>query len=410
MISKISLFKEHYRVAYASIRSRRTRSILTLFGIIVGVASVVTVVSLGEGVKQQISNDTHRQGKDVLVLRPGRTSSSLVGSLTFAPSGSRVLTDNELTAVENVEGITRTVPFSVISAVPSYDGRIYDQAQIIGTTGDMPKMSNVKVEIGAFFDNDTTTQKVAVIGQSVAEKLFGENVPVGKIMKIRDQDFVVRAVLEKADVGPFSEDNNFNNAILIPYQVGKVLTGGNGQYYQIIAQVDNPKDIDKVASAINVAVKNEHGGMSDFSVIKPGDSIVIANNMTYLVARLIFAVATIALLLGGINIMNIILVSVTERTQEIGIRKAVGATSRQIFNQFLMEATLLSLWDASIGMVISIIINLVLRITTNLQPVVTWEPIAISVAVSILIGIIFGTVPAVKAARKDPIEALRSSQ
>ncbi len=406
---RFSLLRENYRIALASVRTRRMRSLLTLFGVIVGVASVVTIASLGEGLKHQIAGEAHKQGGDIIVVKPGKLTSSPMSNLTNAPSGAIALTDNDVSAIGKVDGVSRIVPFSVVSAVPSYDQKTYEGAQIVGTTGNMPALTGAVVEFGAFFEPDNTSQKVAVIGPLVAEKLFGENVPVGKILKIRDQEFVVRGVLEKTSPSPLSNDSNFNNAILIPYQVGKILTGGNGQFYQVMVKVDNEGQTKQVASDITSVIQKEHGGQQDFSVIKSSDSILFASNLTTAVTSLVGAVALISLLLGGISIMNVMLVSVTERTQEIGIRKAVGATSRQIYSQFLMEAMVLSLWGAMVGVMTSVVINIVLRVTTNLQPIITWQPVVVSVFVSVAVGVIFGTAPAVKASRKDPIEALRSS-
>lgn len=406
----ITLFRENYRIALASVRSRRMSSFLTLVGVIVGVVSVVTIASLGEGVKNQILHEAHRQGGDVVVIKPGKQVGSPLNSLSSAPTGSTVLTDKDVSATKNVEGISEVVPLAVISAAPSYQDHSYDGAVVIGTTGKMPELTGAKLEFGAFFDDESPNRKVAIIGPHVAENLFKEAIPIGKTIKIRDQDFVVRGVLEKAQPGPLSTDTNFNSAVIIPAQMGKILTGGNGNYYEIVAKVSDPDKVKKVAADITSAVQKEHGNLQDFSVIKSSDNVLFANNLVGTITALTGALAVISLLIGGVSIMNIMLVSVTERTREIGIRKAVGASNQQIRVQFLMEAAVLSLWGAFIGLGVAGLINIVLRVATNLQPVITWQPVVASVIVSVVVGIIFGTAPAVKAARKDPIEALRSGQ
>ena len=179
---------------------------------------------------------------------------------------------------------------------------------------------------------------MAIIGPHVAENLFQEAIPIGKTIKIRDQDFIVRGVLEKANPGPLSTDANFNNAVIIPAQMGKILTGGNGNYYEIVAKVSDADRVKKVAADITSAVQKEHGNLQDFSVIKSSDNVLFANNLVGTVTALTGALAVISLLIGGVSIMNIMLVSVTERTREIGIRKAVGASNQQIRAQFLMES------------------------------------------------------------------------
>ncbi len=406
----VTLFRENYRIALASVRSRRMSSFLTLVGVIVGVVSVVTIASLGEGVKNQILHEAHRQGGDIVVIKPGTQAGSPLNALSSAPTGSTVLSDNDVSATRKVDGVSEVVPLAVISAAPSYQDRSYSGAVVIGTTGKMPELAGAKVEFGVFFEDDSPNKKVAIIGPHVAEQLFQEAIPIGKTIKIRDQDFVVRGVLEKSQPGPLSTDSNFNNAVLIPSQMGKILTGGSGNYYEIMAKVSNPDKTKQVAAGIVSAVQKEHGNLQDFSVIKSSDNVLFANNLVGTITALTGALAIISLLIGGVSIMNIMLVSVTERTREIGIRKAVGASNQQIRVQFLMEAAVLSLWGAFIGLGVAGLINIVLRVLTNMQPVITWQPVVASVLVSVLVGIIFGTAPAVKAARKDPIEALRSGQ
>ncbi len=404
----ITLLRENYRIALASVRARRMSSFLTLVGVIVGVVSVVTIASLGEGVKNQILHEAHRQGGDIVVIKPGTQAGSPLNALTSIPAGSTVLSDNDVNATRKVDGVNEVVPLMVVSAAPSYQDRSYNEAVVIGTTSKMPELTGATIEFGTFFDDESPNKKVAIIGPHVAEKLFQEAIPIGKTIKIRDQDFIVRGVLEKSQPGPLSTDSNFNNAVLIPDQVGKILVGGSGNYYEIMARVADADKTKQVAAGITSAIQKEHGNLQDFSVIKSSDNVLFANSLVGTITALTGALASIALLIGGVSIMNIMLVSVTERTREIGIRKAVGASNQQIRAQFLMEAAVLSLWGAFIGLGVAGLINVVLRVMTDLQPVITWQPVVVSVLVSVLVGIIFGTAPAIKAARKDPIEALRS--
>lgn len=401
-------------MALASVRSSRFRSFLTLLGIIVGVVSIITIFSLGEGVKRQVVGEAHRLGGDIITIRPGTalpgTNSALSSIGINGVSGSGKLSEEDVNAIKNVQNVDAVVPLSIISGVPSYEGETYGGGVIIGTTSKMPKVTGVNVEFGVFFDDDDTTRKAVIIGPKVAEQLFHEAIPIGKSMKIRDQDFIVRGVLEKIETGPLGTEADFNNAIIIPYQTGKILTGSNVNIYEVIAKTTSPGLSDGVSADIANTIKGHHGGQQDFTVIKSGDNVLLANSVVRMITSLTGAVAVVSMLIGGISIMNIMLVSVTERTREIGIRKAVGATNRQIRTQFLMEAVVLSLWGAGIGVLIAGTINIIIRVTTNFQPVITWQPALASVLVAVVVGTVFGTAPAIKASRKDPIESLRTGR
>jgi len=178
--------------------------------------------------------------------------------------------------------------------------------------------------------------------------------------------------------------------------------------YEILVKAGPAEPANTVADHINAELTKAHGSQQDFTVLKAGETLNVTSNILSLLTSLIGGIAAISLLVGGIGILNVMLVSVTERMQEIGIRKAVGATSRQIMNQFLVEATVLSLIGGIIGVIISLLINIVLRVSTSLQPSLSWRVFLLAVGVSVAVGIIFGTIPALKAARKDPIEALRN--
>jgi ABC-type antimicrobial peptide transport system permease subunit len=233
-------------------------------------------------------------------------------------------------------------------------------------------------------------------------------VPLGQGFSFHDQDFVVRGIFKEFKNATLSLDTDFNNAIFIPYSVAQDLTENNASIYEILAVPGNPAKADAVADTITKNLTQSHGNQQDFTVLKQDESLNVTSTILNLLTRLIGGIAAISLLVGGIGIMNVMLVSVTERMHEIGIRKAIGATSRQIMSQFLIEATILSLVGGVIGVILSIVVNFVIRIFTDIQPVVSWQVVVIAAGVSLVVGIIFGTAPALKAARKDPIEALRN--
>jgi putative ABC transport system permease protein len=408
------MFNDNLQMAIASIRANRLRSILTLLGIIIGVVSVITSVSIGEGVKRQINTETNKLGLDVLSIRPGniheRDGEGLVSNINSLSrsSQSASLSESDLEAIRKVNDINTVVPLSFVSGLPKSDTRDFKDGVVIGTTNSLPDMLQQEVEFGGFFDSNDEDSKVAVIGTRVAEKLFGEYAPLGETFSVRGQQFIVRGVFEKFDVGALSSGVDLNNALFIPYGTAKSIGGNNVQFYEILARLDNQNNTNNAIATITNELKKTRGGEQDFSILKANDSVASTNNVINLVTTMIIFIAIISMVVGGIGIMNITLVSVTERTREIGIRKAVGATNAQIGQQFLIEATMLSFWGAIIGVALAGVLNLILRIFTNMQPIIMWEVVAFASAVSIVIGIIFGAAPAYKAAKKDPIEALRS--
>lgn len=410
---KFSIFFENYKVALTAVKSSRTRSILTLIGIIVGVVSVVTVMSLGEGVKHQVEKEANRLGGDILVIKPEAvTPSDLSFSSIKNGAGPSVgaLNENDIKAANSTSGVDKIAPMATISGVPARDKFTDNSAIIVGTNHKMPKLAGVKLDFGNFFNEYDTDEKAAVIGSDVADKLFKDVAPVGQTIKIRDQDFIVRGVLEKNQTDLLGLEINFNKAVFIPYNSAITVSGDTANIYEILVKTKTVGSAKDVANNLTKSMLASHGNQHDFSIMKPGDNVLMASSVLRLITGLVTSVAIIAMLIGGISIMNIMLVSVTERTHEIGIRKAVGATDRQIGMQFMMEAIVLSVWGAIFGLILSGFINVAIRLSTDFQPIITWQPAVLAVVISIFMGVVFGTMPAIKASKKDPIEALRSSE
>lgn len=409
-----SLTRGNVKTAIASVRASKWRSLLTMMGVIIGIVSVVTVVSIGEGVKQQVVAQTNHLGKDLITVRPGQiVNRDAEGNITgvnlfagYTTTGS--LTDEDVKTIRETPGVNKAVPLSIVAGQVSYDKKDHPGYMVIGTTTDLPAVLSQKIPYGDFFSSDDSIENGAIIGMNVAEDIFGQDVPLGQSFDFQGQPFIVRGVFDEFRTAPLSLETDFNDAIFIPYQVAQELTDKKTLIYEILATPSSSADADTVAGDITSNLKEAHGNQEDFTVLKQDESLGITNNILNLLTRLIAGIAAISLLVGGIGIMNVMLVSVTERMQEIGIRKAVGATSRQIMTQFMVEATVLSVVGGLIGVAASLLINVLLRIFTSLQPVISWQVIAVAAGVSLAVGIIFGTAPALKAARKDPIEALRN--
>jgi putative ABC transport system permease protein len=403
------MFRGNVKMAWAAIRAARWRSFLTMLGIIIGVVSVVTIVSLGEGVKQQVAKQIKSTGENIVTVIPGNieANTSSVTSGGIGARGTQTLSDRDYAIVDQTEGIAQAVPFSTVSGVPQVEDISYPQASVFGTNQDMADVLQLKVEFGVFFSDAEQNRQVAVIGKRVAERLFQENVPTGRTLTVRGEDFIVRGILEETKTSSFSAAPNYNEAILIPYPVAARLNNGVAPIYQIVAKPDTGVTPEQAKAAISERLYFAHGNQEDVTVLTQDDLLSSNNEVLSLLTQLITAVAAVSLLVGGIGIMNIMLVAVSERTSEIGIRKAVGATNSQILGQFLVEAVVLSFAGGILGIIAAIAVNMLIRILTSLQPALSLPVIGLSVAVSVLVGVVFGIAPAVKAARKHPIDALR---
>jgi putative ABC transport system permease protein len=404
-----SITRGNFRVARAALRSNRWRSFLTMLGIIIGVSSVITVVSIGQGIKQQVAGQINHVGRDLITVRPGHVDPSSVRSLAnisvMPASGS--LSNKDVAAIQKTPGVATAVPLSVIGGAIKGDNGDYSGGPVIATSPELPAILNQSVAFGSFFSTNDNGDDVAILGQDAATKLFSAQVPLGQTFSFRGHDFMVRGILNEFASAPLAADIDFNNAIFIPSATAQELTNSSAVPYEILTKPVLASQTAKTAAAINASLLKVHGDSQDFSVLQQSQTLAQTTGVLNLLTQLITSVAAISLLVGGIGIMNIMLVSVTERLHEIGIRKAVGATNRQILSEFMAEATMLSVIGSLVGIGISLVINLVLRILTDLTPVVDWKIIVLASGISIIVGILFGTAPALKAARKDPIAALR---
>jgi putative ABC transport system permease protein len=407
-----AVMRGNLRMAISGIRGAKWRSVLTMLGVIVGIVAVVTVVSIGDGVKRQVAGTLDHYGKDLIIVRPGQvTSDHMISAnnsdVLFGMSNTTSLTASDVTTVQRTPGITQVAPLGVVSGTPQADGKTVPGVFVLATDSGLDGILRQSVEEGDFWDVESANKNVAVIGQKVAGKLFGEPVPLGRTFTFRGQEFIVRGVFAQWVNVPFSPTANFNDAIFIPYQAASRITHNNAGLYAILAKTGTPKTVPAATTVLTSRLEKAHGGQKDFSVLGPKDSINASAEVVHLLSVWIWAVAVISLLIGGVGIMNIMLLSVTERMHEIGVRKAIGATGRQILGQFVLEATVLSLVGGAIGIILSLSVVGLLYAYTNLKPVISWDAVGIATAVSLVIGIVFGTAPAVKAARKDPIQALR---
>lgn len=403
-----------YKMALASIRSARWRSSLTMMGIIIGISSVVTIASLGEGLKAQVSDQINQLGGNVLTIRSGnvvsKNSDGSVASVNpLALFSASTLTDRDVTTIQNLEGIGAVAPMSLITNSIGYEDREMNNVYVVSSTPDLNVVLRDKVNFGAFFTPEDANENYAVIGTSIAEELFGGVNPVGQTFTISDTTFLVRGVHEPFQAGVLSTIGiDLNYSIIIPPATGKRISENRAQIAQILVQVPDQKRLEVAQLELQHEIRTNHKGQNNFTILKQEELANVSDDIINAATAVISGIAAISLIVGGIGIMNTLLVSVSERTREIGIRKAVGATNRQILRQFLMEGLVLSLVGGVIGIALAVAGNFLLRIYTDFRPVITLPIILIALGTAVTIGVIFAVMPALQAARKHPIEALRN--
>jgi len=402
----MSLSRDNFRLAYRSLKAAKARSFLTMLGIIIGVSAVIMVVCIGQGLKQQIAGQLGRYGQNILSVTPGPSSTSGFGTVTgMSGTNSSLLTNNDLITVESTPGVAEAVPLATASGSMTGDHTV-SSPFIVATNANFPDIINQSFSSGGFFDSNYGSRTV-VLGANIAQKLFNNNAPLGQTLTWRGQQFLVAGVYNIFNAPPFSVESNFDNAVFVPYTSAQQVSGNTLGIYQILARSSNVTQTLHVVAAVRSALVNAHGGSNDVTVTRASDSNGASNQTIHLLTMLVAGAAIIALVVGGVGIMDVMLVSVTERMQEIGLRKAIGATNRQIMRQFVAEAFVLSVLGALAGVVIAVAGVGLLRAYTSIQAILVWQVMVFAPLIAVAVGVFFGSMPALKAARKDPIDALR---
>lgn len=383
-----------------------------MLGVIIGVFSVVVIVSVGVGIRQQITGQIKQLGADLITVLPGENVSSgasgLLNQVNLLPTlGTGSLSQSDLTLIGSTKGVNIAVPMSTITGPVVINGNQFSNAQVIATTDNFPLIVNQQPVYGQFFQTGDVDPDEAIVGQNVAIQLFKENIPIGRTFQIRGQMFTVEGVFNQFNTSPLTPISNYNNAIFIPYNVGQAMSGNQAQIYEIFVKPKNVSQTNQTAQAIRNVLTSNHGGQTDFSVLEQKQDLAVADSTLDTLTVLIATVAAVSLLVGGIGIMNIMLVSVMERTHEIGVRKAIGGTNKQILMQFLIEAGIIGLIGGIIGIILSFVADLLIRYFTTLEPAINLPIVLIAIGIALLAGIVFGTTPAFKASRKNPIDSLR---
>ncbi len=404
------LLKTHYKLARSAIKENRTRSLLTGLGIAIGVASIILILSLMGSISNLIKEQTKEIGADLIVVRPNSSKdniTSIVEEFTAANSFQKSsLAIDDVTAIKKVKNVSAAAPIAISTNTVDSEKNNFESVPILGTNRDFIKIEPLALRYGAFLTEENEENSV-VLGHTLSLALFNTvNSTVGKTVTIMGEKFMIVGVLDEVDRSINFDNVDFDNALIMDIKSLDKITGST-QIQQINVKAANTDSLETISNDIQDALINQKLGDKNFSV-SYGDEITHpASNLFNIVSGMLAIVAAISLVVGGIGVMNIMLVSVAERTHEIGIRKAVGASSRNILMQFLFEALILCIFGGILGLVLGYILAFLLSVITPFAPYISWEIIAITFLTTVGIGIIFGIYPALKAATKNPIDSLK---
>ena len=394
-----------FKIAGRALRRNKMRSLLTMLGIIIGVGSVIASVSITTGATKQVEDKVASLGQNVVTVFSGNfTSGGMRGGWGSAPT----LTIEDARAIKNEVGNVVAVSPEVRDREQILANGLNWNTQIQGESPDYPQIRDWDIASGSMFtDGDVRSLgKVAVIGKTVVDQLYGSDDPVGQTLVIRNIPFKVVGVLAAKGFNLFGQDQD--DVVLIPYTSHMRRITKRTFVNSIMVQAASKDTINEVQNDINTLLRDRHKSADpDFTVRSQLELMQMATATTRIMSVLLGAIASVSLIVGGIGIMNIMLVSVTERTREIGIRMAVGARGRDILIQFLIEAVTLSLVGGMVGIALGMISAQIVAATTGWPTITPIAWIGIACVSSAGIGIVSGFYPAWKASRLDPIEALR---
>jgi putative ABC transport system permease protein len=393
------------KIALRDIVANKLRSSLTMLGIIIGVGAIITMISVGEGAKKQVTESIQRFGTNLLRVRPG---AARIGHVRTG-SVETLTTDDARAIREEIPQIILVAPSISNMAQVKYANK-NATTSVRGTTPSFPEVNNFPLARGKFISerDNKLTRKVAVLGSTVKEELFGEGVAIGKHIKIKGVDFEVIGIMESKGQTSWRDPDD---QVFIPVDTSQKRLFKQDYVGNIYVQVDNVENIPAVKESIEKILRLRHGipkGVeSDFNIRDYTEFIKTLKDVGQTFTTLLGSIAAVSLLVGGIGVMNIMLVTVTERTREIGIRMAVGGRRKDILRQFLIEALVITVLGGTVGIVLGILISYLVSFLGRWTTAVAPFSVLLAFFFAVFVGIIFGLYPARKASLMDPIEALR---
>ncbi len=405
---------ENIKIAFQSLGSNRLRAFLTMLGIIIGVGAVIAMMSIGSGAQQSVIQSVQDIGSNLIIVTPGNEERQQQGGPQAMFGGSADKMSLKIDDIKELDKQSTTligsIPIIISSSVITYQNKS-TRASIYASSEKAKEIYNIEIEDGKFYTESdvSNSANVALVGKTIMDTLFKDTDPIGKIVKVDGKNFTIIGTTKPKGTDQFGNDQD--NVVSIPITTAQNRLYGIDYLNMILAQAKDNVDSDKAIKETEKIIRRAHrlgkDELNDFTVNSQTQILDMVGTITGIFTVVISSIAGISLLVGGIGIMNIMLVSVTERTREIGIRKAVGAKNRDILVQFLIESTVLSISGGILGILFAVAVTIVLAKFTVLQTNITGTSILLAISFSTVIGLFFGIYPAMRAARLNPIEALR---
>ncbi|MGC9611126.1 MAG: ABC transporter permease [Minisyncoccia bacterium] len=408
--------KYSFKTALNGLKTHKSRSVLTVLGIVIGITAIILVMSLGQGAQNLILGQIRGQvGSAVIEIAPGRQPKGPTDFMSIFSDSLKQKDVEALMKKSNVPHLKQIMPMVFGSESAVYGSETY-QATLYGLTNAASEMYNVRPSEGRFLTEDDVKSyaDVVVIGSTVKEELFGNDEALGQKIKLRGRTFKIIGVLENKGEGSLI---GFDKTAIVPYTTAQRYILGIKYFNHIIIEADSDANVPGTVEDIKITIRNSHNitdpEKDDFNVNSQADAMKTVSTITDVLTLFLAAVAAISLIVGGIGIMNIMLVSVTERTREIGLRKALGATEKDILSQFLLEAVTLTAVGGAIGIFLGATFSFLTSLVLTKVLAIDWaftfpyDAAALGLGVAALVGLVFGIYPARQASKKSPIEALR---
>lgn len=394
--------------AYQSLKRSRLRTFLTILGVAIGVGSVTAIFALSGGLTDVINKQLGRLGGNLIVVRPGGNTitNAVTGPANQQNYTTSTLSESDIAKIKALNGVSAVAPIMVQTATLKTDIRSLENTVVVATTPDFEEVAKLEVRDGQFLEAEST-DNTAILGRQLAVDLFGTEKPIGLTFTIRGERYTVMGIL-KASLDPVNYNRiDFDNSAFITFNAGKIINQGRVQIQQIDISAKDTSRLESISDAVTATMLQSHSNEKDFSVTSGNDVSKDTNDFMRTVALILAAIAAISLVVGGVGIMNIMLVGVAERTREIGIRKSVGATSGSIALQFMIESVMMSVMGGFVGYLMGYVVAFGISTFLYFVPSVNWQVAVIALVMSLGVGVIFGFYPALRAARKHPIESLR---
>jgi putative ABC transport system permease protein len=401
-------FKESFLTALAALLANKLRALLTMLGIIIGVSAVITMIAIGEGAQKAVIERIQSMGTNLLFISPGAQRGGGVTVIQFGTS-VRLKNEDATALLENVPAAEAIVPEVNRQAQVKYQNRNWN-TRIVGTVPEYEEVRSFKASQGRYFTHseELGVAKVCVIGQSIVDNLFPNADPIGKLIRISGDNYEVVGILETKGQSGFQ---NPDDQIIVPLSTAQRRLFGIDYLSQITARVVSDQKMDEAFYDIERILRRVHklreDQENDFTIRNQADIIATFQETQQTFTFLLAGIAAVSLLVGGIGIMNIMIVSVTERTKEIGVRKAIGARRNDIMWQFLIESVVMSVCGGLLGIGLGVLAAYLITTYGNMTPIISLNSIAVSFLFASFVGVFFGIYPAWKAANANVIDALR---